>query len=58
MRSEYGVKTDVRAHIEINGTRFEDHVKALAHMWLIHTGPHLPLDSIGQVRFEPHARPR
>jgi hypothetical protein len=58
MRGEYGVKPDVRAHIEINGARFENHVKALTHMQLIHAGPHLPLDSISQVGFESHTRPR
>ncbi len=58
MRGECSVKSNVRADIKIDRSRVEDCAKTFAHMRFIYTGPHLPLDSIAQVRFKAHTRPR
>src|SRR6266550_2453444 len=40
MCGKYSVKTNVRAHVEINIAGLEQHVEARAHVRFIHTGPH------------------
>src|SRR6266478_6001227 len=57
MCGKYSVKTNVRAHVEIDIAGLEQHVEARAHVRFIHTGPHLPLDAVIQIRFKLHTRP-
>src|SRR6266550_5315732 len=57
MCGKYSVKTNVRAHVEIDIAGLEQHVEALAHVRFIHSGPHLPLDAVVQIRFKSHTWP-
>jgi hypothetical protein len=58
VRSRDSVIANVAAHVKINVTRFNQRVQTGSHVRFIGSGPHLPLDSIGQIRFKPHTRPR
>jgi hypothetical protein len=57
MCGKYSVKTNVRAHVEIDIAGLEQDVEARTHVRFIRTGPHLPLDAVIQIRLKSHTRP-
>jgi hypothetical protein len=57
VRSRYSVIADVTAHIKVRITWLDQGVETSSYMWFIGSGPHLPLDPVVQVRFEPYTRP-
>src|SRR5579863_2403454 len=58
VRCRDSVVADVAANVKIYVARFDQRVQTGSDVWFIGSSPHLPLDSIAQVRFEPDTRPR